>query len=131
MSEPSFTVNGKDYNLPTDLTMGEMCDAEQHFGVEFGKPDQSSVRLTAAMIYIAIRRQDETVTPDDIRELPLDVLEKLGADAVPPVVSSSESSGRSGDDLSPGGDDPDENPEPTGLPLSELGAGSGLATSRT
>lgn len=119
MSEPSFTVNGKNYNLPTDLTMGEMCDAEQHFGVEFGKPDQSSVRMAAAMIYISIRREDPTVTPDDIRELPLDVLEKLGADVIPPAESRSESNGHSGESLSLAGDDPDGNHEPTGSPPSE------------
>jgi hypothetical protein len=131
MSEPSFTVNGKNYNLPTDLTMGEMCDAEQHFGVEFGKPDQSNVRMAAAMMFIAIRREDPSVTPEDIRELPLDVLEKLGTDAVPPVESSSGWSERSGGVSSRDGDDPDADPEPIGSPASVIGVDSDLATSPT
>ncbi len=94
----SFKVWGKSYNLPTDLTFGEMCDAEDSFGVEFSNPDKSSVRMAAAMMWIAIRRQDPTVDVEDIRALPISVFESIiSEDDADPPTSTPESNGSSGE----------------------------------
>ncbi len=103
MAEASFKVHGKSYNLPTDLTMGEMCDAEREFGVEFGNSDRSGVRMAAAMMWIAIRRVDPKVDVEDIRSLPVSVFEDIvgEGDAGPPDGTLiQESNGSSGDHLS-------------------------------
>jgi len=101
MAEPgSFKVHGKEYNLPTDLTTGEMCDAETEFGVEFGNTQSSGVRMAAAMIWLAIRRVDPKVTVEDIRSLPIDVFESfMGEDDPAPLdPSTSSTSTTSGSD---------------------------------
>lgn len=113
----SFKVHGREYNLPTDLTMGEMCDAEKEFGVEFGNTERSGVRMASAMMWIAIRRVDPSVTVDDIRSLPIDVFESMeaGADAGPPELSStSETPSISGDVSSLNGGHLEEAPDPIG-----------------
>jgi hypothetical protein len=112
-----FRVNGKDYPMPTELSLGEMCDAERFFGVEFGNNASSGIRMAAAMLWIAIKRVDPDVTVDDIRELPTDVFEGFGeVDESPPVSDAEETdtSGSSGDDSRNGGDDLASFPEPIG-----------------
>ncbi len=119
MAGGSFKVWGKDYNLPTDLTMGEMCDAEREFGVEFSNVERSGVRMAAAMMWIAIRRVDPKVDVEDIRLLPIDVFEGFieEDDALPPVNGSTlESSGSSGETSSENGGNQDSFLEPTGVP---------------
>jgi hypothetical protein len=120
-TKPAFVVNGKTYPVPDDLTLGEMCDAERFFGVEFGAAqDRSSVRLAAALLWIAVRRHDNSVTVDDIRALPPDVFTAATADdAGPPAPTTDAPSGSnetSGDDSRNGGGDPAAIPEPTGAP---------------
>jgi hypothetical protein len=120
-TKPAFIVNGKTYPLPEELTLGEMCDAERYFGVEFGAvEDRSSIRLAAALLWVAIRREDNSVTVDDIRALPPDVFTNVTADdAGPPAPADGAPSGSSetsGDDSRNGGGDPAAIPEPTGQP---------------
>lgn len=113
-------VNGIEYPFPPeDVTLGEMCDAEQFFGVDFNSGTQTGMRMTAALLWISIRRLDPTVTVDDVRELPPDIFQQLGGDADPPAEkndsdasgnddateSSSEPSIESSD-----GSEPDPNP---------------------
>jgi hypothetical protein len=119
-TKPAFVVNGKSYEVPEDLTLGEMCDAERYFGVEFGTADSgsSNVRMAAALLWISVKRQDDSVTIDDIRALPPDVF-KISAedDAGPPDMSAGEPNGSSetsGDASNDGGGDPARIPEPIG-----------------
>jgi hypothetical protein len=117
--EVMFKVSGREYPLPTELTLGEMCDAERFFGVEFGNNASSGIRMAAAMLWIAITRVDPTVTVDDVRALPPDVFEGFGeGDALPPVSDAEEnaSSGTSGEALKNGGGDLGEIPEAIGQP---------------
>jgi hypothetical protein len=98
--QPRFRVNGRDYLVPTTFTVGEMCDAERYFGVEFGSDAAgSSMRMAAAMLWIAVRREDPTVTVDDIRNLPPDVFSALGEESRPPeTLELNANNGSSGDD---------------------------------
>lgn len=130
----SFEVNGKRYSLASDLTMGEMCDAEQFFGVSFGDPDaKPSIRLAAALMFVSIRRQDPTVTVGDIRELPAEIFESFIAagDASPPVVESAGNNASSGEHSGNGGGSPEDHLSRTGSPGSATGSDSGLVTSAT
>lgn len=116
-----FRLNEKEYPLVTSPTLGEMCDAEYHFKVEFGENATSGIRMAAAMLWISIKRVDPTVTPDDIRALDPSVFEAFG-DVSPPESlqesgdGESGSSSASGDSSSNGGGDPDVIPEPIGTP---------------
>lgn len=114
-----FTVNGKPYAFPENLTLGEMCDAERYFGVEFGNATASGIRLAAALIWIAISREDDSVTVDDIRALPPEVLAEAAkaVDASPPPVSADEKNEPSGATSEPIGDPRVETLEPTGSPV--------------
>jgi hypothetical protein len=99
--QPRFRVNGRDYLVPTTFTVGEMCDAERYFGVEFGSDAAgSSMRMAAAMLWIAVRREDPTVTVDDIRNLPPDVFAAVGEEGPrpPETPEPNANNGSSGDD---------------------------------
>lgn len=110
MAKPMFVVNGQEYPMPDELTLGEMCDAERFFGVEFGNNASSGVRMATALLWIAIHREDSTVTVEDIRALPPEVFEAVGkGDVLPPAESAnaSETNGsseRSGASSRNGGD---------------------------
>lgn len=129
----SFTVNGQSYSLPDSLTMGEMCDAENYFGVDFGDQTHSSIRMAAALMWIAIKRVDPTVTVEDVRELPTDVFDSVmtGTDAVHPPAGTDESSEPSGEASVNGGGHPDDDLASTGSPGSGTGSDSALLTSKT
>lgn len=130
--KPSFEVNGVTYEFPESLSMGEMCDAELYFGVEFGSKRTSGIRMVAAMLYTAIHRVDQTVTVEDIRALPAEVFETFANvedDAGPPEPTLS-ANGSSGGDSSDSGDDQEETLEATGDPISPTGVTSGLTTSQ-
>jgi hypothetical protein len=119
--KPSFVVNGQEYEVPTDLTLGEMCDAERYFGVEFGTDGNSSnVRMAAALLWVAVKRQNDTVTIDDIRALPPEVFKTAGEDDAspppPPEEKPNGSSGTSGGDSLDGGGDPARIPAAIGRP---------------
>jgi hypothetical protein len=118
---PLFTVNGVEYELASELDMGEMCDAERYWGVEFGNQETSKVRMAAALVWITIKRQDPTVTIDDIRALPPEVFASMTTehDARPPVPAEEPSStnGSSGESSSNGAGDPDSVQLPTGSPV--------------
>lgn len=73
---PVFVVNGKEYPIPSDFDLGEMCDAEQFFAVDFNDP-RDSARDVAALIYIAVRRVDPTVRVEDIRKIPASELQTI------------------------------------------------------
>lgn len=117
----SFKVNGHEYPMPTDLTLGEMCDAERFFGVAFGSDEQAGMRMAAALLWIAIRRVDATVTVDDVRGLPADVFAEFAKDeaaTVPPenAADANGRSERSGGNSSTDSDSPDAVLVPTGPP---------------
>jgi hypothetical protein len=135
-SEPmTFRVNGVDYPVPTDMTLGEMADMERFFGVNFQKPETSTMAMWAGLLYIAIRRVDDTVTVDDIRALPSDSFDQVGGDARPPdethdseqpasTVPTEKSSSSGSDELDPA-------PPGSGDPTSDSSTTSDLATLAT
>jgi hypothetical protein len=118
-----FVVNGKEYPVPEKFDLGEMCDAENFFGVNFEDPGASRMRLITATLYIAIRRVDPSVTIDDVRAIdPEDLFAALQvqADAVPPSPppssdEPSSTSDTSGSGSANGGGDPDKLPLATGM----------------
>lgn len=119
----SFSVNGKEYNLPTSLTVGEMCDAEGYFGVEFGTEKQG-LRMASALMWIAVRRVDPTVTVEDIRALPAEVFASVvDADASPPALGTSENDGSSGEASEPISANTNGQ-KTTGSPGSDIGSDS-------
>ena len=127
-------VNGREIEFPPeDLTMGEMCDAEDHFGVMWDKPNRSGIRLTAAMLWIAIRRVDSSVTVDDVRKLDPAILRQLEGDDSPPAEEpgSSESSVSGESSSSNGSESSDSDPSPTGGPGLVTGSTSDPVTSAT
>ena len=134
-----FKVNGRDYPMPTSFTVGEMCDAERYFGVEFGgETGGTSMRMVAAMLWIAIRREHPNESPTElinqVRDLPPEVFtvltEPAEADAGPPEpdFASSEKNGSSGE--ATGGGSPQEVVQSiTGTPALVTGATSDQGTS--
>jgi hypothetical protein len=126
--QPGFRVNGRIYPVPDDLTLGEMCDAERYFGVEFGEQQSSGMRMMAALLWIAIRREDPSVEVEDIRALPLETFSQPPVgDADPPTPTGSEpaaSNGSSGDVSPPSGVALAGVPSATGSPGSDTGSGS-------
>ena len=124
MAEAKFIVNGKEYLFPTDLTLGEMCDAETYFNVEFGNNETSGMRMAAALLWIAIKRSpdplDASVTVEDIRALPPEVFtrfEKEQGDASPPDRAGQTGSAEtSGNASRPDGGDPADAQLATGQP---------------
>jgi hypothetical protein len=126
MAEAKFVVNGKEYPIATDLTLGEMCDAERYFGVEFGNNATSGVRMSAAVLYFSIRRVDDSVTVDDVRALPPDVFNAFGEapESDPQNEDVTEKNDGSGGSSPDGGDAQDNSQSPTGPPGSETSASS-------
>jgi hypothetical protein len=99
-----FRVNGKDYEIPSTFTIGEMCDAERYFGVEFGNEAGSSIRTAAALLWIAVHREDPGVTVEQIRQLPPDVFTAFDReDARPPASDDENKSKNGGSGTSTGG----------------------------
>jgi hypothetical protein len=92
-----FRVNGRDYAMPTSFTIGEMCDAERFFGVEFGaEAAGSSIRMAAALLWIAVHREDPTITVENIRSLPPEVFTTVGGDDARPPEPTLENDGNNG-----------------------------------
>jgi hypothetical protein len=122
MAKPKFVVNGKEYPVPEDLTLGEMCDAERFFGVEFGNNASSGFRMASSLLWIAIQREDPTVTVEDVRALPPEVFAAFAEEeSRPPKIGAGASekpaSGpRSGAGSSNGGVDPADVLQATGQP---------------
>lgn len=117
---PVFRVNGREYPIPEDINLGEMCDAERYFGVEFGENASTGMRMAVALLWIAIKREDPSVSVDDVRELPMDVFSEVG-DVDPPALPSdaadAEKNGSSGGDSPPIGGAQDAAPSLTGAPF--------------
>ena len=111
--------------------MGEMADAENFFGVEWGQPERSGMRITAAFLWIALKRKDPTVTVDDIRNLDPAVLQQLetGGDTNPPTAATPGSSEPSEPTSSGSSAGSEPDPSPTGLPGSANGSDSDRVTS--
>lgn len=61
------TVKGVAYDLPEDLTFGESCDIESVTGQPLG--GANGFRRTAALVWIAMRRRDKSMTWEQVREL--------------------------------------------------------------
>lgn len=126
-SKPKFVVNGKDYPVPTDFTLGELCDAEQYFGVDLND-NRATVRSIAATLFVAIQRVDPTITIEDIRGIPAKQLRDIAAkagDASPPAQPQSgekpsESDEGTSEPSEHDGDTPSEpTPEDSGSPGSD------------
>lgn len=119
-----FKVDGEEYELPAiqELGLGEMCDAEEFFHVELGGDAKPGMRMTAALLWVAMRRKDSTVTVEQVRNLPMSVFEDAAGDASPPDHPPEDSTppqpsgDSSGDALRANGDVPAETPQPTGVP---------------
>lgn len=116
----TFRLEGREYEIPERFTLGEMSDMERYFGVQFGDDMPVGISATAAVLWIAIRRVDPTVTLEDIRGMDMEVLGELGAEvaaASPPALGTSDGTASSGD----GSELPAENlangPSPTGVPV--------------
>ena len=124
-------LHGRRFPLvgPGEFTLGELCDCETHFGASFGEATLDARKL-ASVLYISVRRNDSTVTPDDVRNLTGAQLEAVGeqlnrwqeeGDASPPEVQPesepSESNGASGDSSTLASDESEPTPLPTGAPV--------------
>ncbi len=132
--QAQIRVNGREILFPpAQLTLGEMADAENYFGVDFSQVARSGLRLTAAMLFVAIRRVDPTVTVDDVRGLDPSVLEQLnaaGSGASPPdEAAPSESSEPSANDSSTSSGHSGNGHSPTGSPGLATGTESVPTTS--
>jgi len=66
----TIPIFGKDYPLvgPSEFTLGELNDGENFFGASFGD-DEVNARKLSAILYVSVRRVDQSVTPKDIRDL--------------------------------------------------------------
>jgi hypothetical protein len=126
-------VKGKDYPIPTEFDIGELWDMERYFGVVFGEETPpSGVAYIASLLYIALRRDDPTITVDDIRALPSDVfVEMAEVDARPPdsEPESETSPDPSGSDSNTDSDAQANGQSPTGIQGSHTGSTSDLLTS--
>lgn len=125
-------LHGRRFPLvgPGEFTLGELCDCEMHFGASFGDATLDARKL-ASVLYISVRRNDATVTPDDVRNLTGAQLEAVGeqlnrwqeeGDAGPPEIQPvdaepSASNGSSGDSSTPASDESEPIPLPTGVPV--------------
>lgn len=120
-------LHGRRFPLvgPGEFTLGELCDCEMHFGASFGDSSMDARKL-ASVLYISVRRQDATVTVDDVRNLTGDQLEAVGeqlkrwqgeSDARPPELPDEHASnGTSGESSTPVSDESGATPLPTGVP---------------
>lgn len=125
-------VDGREYPFPPDnLNLGEMCDAENYFGVDFNTVERSGVRFAAALLYIAVRRERPDVTVDDIRRLPPDLFQQLaGGDADPQPPSSEGSNGPTSNASTESSDGSGPAPPSSGSPGSDTTSRSDLVTSK-
>lgn len=131
------TLHGKSYPLvgPSEFTLGDLVDCENHFGATFGTDDVDARKL-AGILYISVRRLDATVQPEDVRNLTGPQLEAIGEqlkkwqsedDAGPPAQelataeSASASNGSSSDSSRPASDESESDLSPTGTPPSGIG----------
>jgi hypothetical protein len=80
------TVNGRRYTVPTTLTLGEACDVEAEVGANH---DPKGPRMMAALVWIAMRRHDPTVTFEEVRELDITEI-RAEADEEPEASEESE-----------------------------------------
>jgi hypothetical protein len=130
---PVFRVNGKDYEIPETFTIGEMCDAERFFGVEFGNEAGSSIRTAAALLWIAVHREDPTISVEQIRGLPPDVFATFSqeADTRPPASTDASKSNNvdSGTSTANGSEGQAVLQQASGVPVSATGVTSDPLTS--
>jgi hypothetical protein len=122
-------VNGKEYPWATEFDLGEMCDAERFFGVEFGENGTSGIRSATATLWISIRRMDPTVTVEDVRALPPEIFDafleaEVKDESPPPADAGSGVSDKTGEPSPPGGDGQDRSLRAIGGPGSETVAES-------
>lgn len=76
-------VNGKLYELPKKLTLGQAADIEQASGVAFGSV--GGVHALISLLWISMRREDPNVTLADVQALDFDEIEIGEDEASPPV----------------------------------------------
>jgi hypothetical protein len=91
----TIEINGKTYTVPgeEDLTLGDMEIIQESFG---GSPpdelDMRDVRMVKALVRITLEHAGESITDEEIRRLPMNLLNQAATnaeaedDAVPPPV---------------------------------------------
>lgn len=75
------TLFGRKYPLvgPSEFTLGELNDGETYFGAEFNDEAVNSRKLSA-ILYVSVRRVNQSVKPSDIRDLSASDLEAIHAE---------------------------------------------------
>ena len=83
--ESKLVVAGQEYPVPDSFTLGELADMEKITGqgYDLGK---GGTLGTLALIYVAVKRKDPTVSIDDIRGLGPDDIEVNQVD--PPSIGA-------------------------------------------
>jgi hypothetical protein len=88
-----FKIWGKDYEIPDEFDMGELAEIEQITGQGYDMSRPGALG-TLALMYVAVRRVDPTVTVDALRKLKVEDLnitrEDEAADADPPAPTPSD-----------------------------------------
>lgn len=89
-----INVNGREYDMPDEFTLGELADMEEITGQGYDMT-RPGVRGMIALAYIAIRRKDPRVTLEDVRNMGLDDIEAVEDEEqeVPPPPPPPDESG--------------------------------------
>jgi hypothetical protein len=74
----SVVIDGVKYEIPDDLTYGDLLDVEQKIG-----PNAGPIAALAGSIWIAMRRVNPDAKFEDLRDVKFDVKQFSGGDAVP------------------------------------------------
>jgi hypothetical protein len=87
-AEGKIIVKGVEYPFPDNLTIGESLDVEK---IVHG---YGQLHMMAAMVWIAMRRKDPTITFEQVGELGMDDFDVFepaenGSDARPPARTAS------------------------------------------
>lgn len=91
----SVIVDGTVFEVPEagDFTFGELADMEEVAGAPLETLPANSTRATLAVIYIAMRRVDPTMTVDRVRALRPDQFQMVGAAEDPTAAVAEDGSG--------------------------------------
>lgn len=76
---PTVTISGREYDIPTDLTLGELRRVKQSFGASLlgGVFDTSDPAVLASLAWISMHRVDPSITPAAVDELHLSAFEAV------------------------------------------------------
>jgi hypothetical protein len=118
-----FRINNKTYEIPDDITLDEMCDAEEVFNKNFG---ERTTVTTKMLIWIAVRRQGDQLEPEEIGGLKASAFDVEG-DAVPPALAPASRNDSSGGSSEPSMDTRND-PRDSGNQNSDIGLDSARET---